>query len=48
MEPLANDIGIHGSTGNKSKKHRWRVDKKSGMHRARKYTHGKSKRGKRK
>jgi hypothetical protein len=48
MDFLANDIGKRGATGNKTKHHRNAVDKKSGMHRRRKYTHAKGKRGNRK
>lgn len=43
MDPIANDIGTHGATGNKSPKHKWRVEKKSGMHRQNKYTHSRKK-----
>jgi hypothetical protein len=43
MDPLANDMGKRGATGNKSPKHKWRVDKKSGMHRQNKYMHRKGK-----
>jgi hypothetical protein len=39
----ANDMGTKGATGNSSKMHRLRVEKKSGMHRVNKYKHGRKK-----
>ena len=42
MKYTANDMGMKGATGNASKLHRERVEKKSGMHRRRKFNKGRT------